>query len=33
MIKSEILFSTGMVWPVKSDKWKAPLQVHVVYNQ
>ena len=33
LIKSEILFSTGMVWRVKSDKWKAPLEMHVVYNQ
>ena len=25
LIKSEILIMTGMVWPVSSDKWKAPL--------
>ena len=25
LIKSEILIATGMVWPVSSDKWKAPL--------
>ena len=25
MIKSEFLVTTGMVWPVSSDKWKAPL--------
>ena len=25
LIKSEILITTGMVWPVSSDKWKAPL--------
>ena len=24
LIKSEILVTTGMVWPVSSDKWKAP---------
>ena len=24
LIKSEILIMTGMVWPVSSDKWKAP---------
>ena len=23
---SEILITTGIVWPVSSDKWKAPLQ-------
>ena len=23
-IKSEILIARGMVWPVSSDKWKAP---------
>ena len=27
MIKSEILITTGMVWPVSSDKWKAPLVI------
>ena len=25
VIKSEIIISTGMIWPVISDKWKAPL--------
>ena len=25
MIKSKIVMTTGMVWPVSSDKWKAPL--------
>ena len=25
LIKSEILIATEMVWPVSSDKWKAPL--------
>ena len=25
LIKSEIIIATGMVWPVSSDKWKAPL--------
>ena len=25
LIKSGILIATGMVWPVSSDKWKAPL--------
>ena len=24
MKKSEILITIGMVWPVSSDKWKAP---------
>ena len=24
LINSEILITTGMVWPVSSDKWKAP---------
>ena len=24
LIKSEILITTGMVWPVRSDKWKVP---------
>ena len=24
MIKSEILNTTGMVWPLSCDKWKAP---------
>ena len=24
MIKSEFLITTGMDWPVSSDKWKAP---------
>ena len=24
MIKSEILITTGTVWPVSFDKWKAP---------
>ena len=24
LIRSEILITTGMVWPVSSDKWKAP---------
>ena len=24
LIKSEIIIATGMVWPVRSDKWKAP---------
>ena len=24
LIKSEIIIATGMVWPVSSDKWKAP---------
>ena len=27
LIKSEILISTGTVWPVSSDKWKAPLEM------
>ena len=26
LIKSEILIKVGMVWPVRSDKWKAPLE-------
>ena len=25
MINSEIFVTTGMVWPVSSDKWKTPL--------
>ena len=25
LIKSEILITMGMGWPVSSDKWKAPL--------
>ena len=25
LIKSEIVITTGMVWPLSSDKWKAPL--------
>ena len=25
LIKSEFLITTGMVWQVSSDKWKAPL--------
>ena len=25
LIKSEIPNTTGMVWPLSSDKWKAPL--------
>ena len=24
LIKSEILVTTGMAWPVSSDKWKVP---------
>ena len=28
VINSEILFVTGMVWPVRSDKWKEPKDVH-----
>ena len=24
---SEILITTGIVWPVSSDKWKAPLTI------
>ena len=27
LIKSEILIAMGMVWPVSSDKWKAPLVI------
>ena len=27
LIKSEILNTTGMVWPLSSDKWKAPLDM------
>ena len=26
LIKSEILIKVGMVWPVRSDRWKAPLE-------
>ena len=26
VIKSEIIISTRMIWPVSSDKWKAPLE-------
>ena len=26
MIKSEILITTLMVWPVSSDKWKEPFE-------
>ena len=26
-MKSEILIMTGMVWPVSSDKWKAPEEI------
>ena len=26
LIKSEILITTGMVWQVSSDKWKAPFE-------
>ena len=29
-INSEILFVTGMVLPVSSDKWKAPKGVHYI---
>ena len=25
MINNEILITTGRVWPLSSDKWKAPL--------
>ena len=25
LIETEIILATGMVWPVSSDKWKAPL--------
>ena len=35
LIKSEILITTGMVWPVSSDKWKALcwyLPTHCVYQ-
>ena len=27
LIKSEILITTGMTFPVKSDKWKAPWEL------
>jgi len=27
LIESEILITTGVVWPVSSDKWEAPLQL------
>ena len=27
VIKSEIIISTRMIWPVSSDKWKAPLEI------
>ena len=30
MIKSEILITTGMVWPVSPGKWKAPLLLTMV---
>ena len=29
-IKSEIIIATGMVWPVSSDEWKAPLVFHKI---
>ena len=29
LIKNEILIMTGMVWPVSSDKCKAPLVSHI----
>ena len=34
LIKSEILITTGMVWPVSPDEWKAPLLLTMVqaYN-
>ena len=32
LIKSEILIMTGMVWPVSSDKWKAPLLPYAARN-
>ena len=27
LIKTEIIITTGMIWPVSSDKWKAPLSL------
>ena len=30
MIKSEILITMGMGWPVSSDKWKAPLVTYLI---
>ena len=30
LIKSKIVITTGMVWPVSSDKWKAALNGHLV---
>ena len=30
LIKSEILITMGMGWPVSSDKWKAPLSIQDV---
>ena len=31
LIKSEILITTGMVWPVSSGKWKVPFSQHIVH--
>ena len=34
LIKSEILIAMGMLWPVSSDKWKAPLVIsHAGHRQ
>ena len=33
LIKSGILIMTGIVWPVSSDKWKAPLDKHIILIQ
>ena len=30
LIKSGILIMTGIVWQVSSDKWKAPLDKHII---
>ena len=29
LIRNEILITTGMILPVSSDKWKAPLVSHI----
>ena len=31
LIKSEILITMGMVWPVSSGKWKAPFSQHILH--
>ena len=30
LIQSEILITTGMVWPVSSDKWKVPVRLNTL---